>query len=55
MDHIKREQDQKVKALLCKGTAKMVLAGMITDVDVNAFQHSGGSLSNGLAGSQKSD
>ncbi|KAF8797851.1 hypothetical protein BYT27DRAFT_7123670 [Phlegmacium glaucopus] len=34
MGHIKGEQDPKVKALLCKGTAKLVLAGMITDVDV---------------------
>jgi condensin complex subunit 3 len=40
MRHIKGEQDPKVKALLCKGTAKMVLAGMITNVDVNAFQRS---------------
>jgi len=40
MGHIEGEQDPKIKALLCKGTAKLVLAGMITDVDVNAFQRS---------------
>ena len=40
MRHIEGEHDPKVKALLCKGTAKMVLAGMITNVDVNAFQRS---------------
>lgn len=40
MRHIEEEQDPKVKALLCKGTAKMVLAGMITNVDVTAFQRS---------------
>lgn len=34
MRHIEEEQDPKVKASLCKGTAKMVLAGMITSVDV---------------------
>ena len=44
MNHTEGEQDPKVKALLCKGTAKMVLAGMITDIDVNAFQPS---LANG--------
>jgi hypothetical protein len=37
MRHIEGKQDPKVQALLCKGTAKMVLAGMITNVDVNAF------------------
>ena len=38
MRHIEKEQDPKAKALFCKGTAKMVLAGMITNVDVNVYQ-----------------
>lgn len=40
MGHIEGEQDPKAKALLCKGTAKLVLAGMITDADVNSFERS---------------
>ncbi|KAF8163123.1 nuclear condensing complex subunit [Crassisporium funariophilum] len=34
MHHIKEEQDPKAKAILCEGTAKLVLSGMITDVNV---------------------
>lgn len=34
LHHIEHEQDPEVKAIFCKGTCKLVLPGMITDVNV---------------------
>jgi hypothetical protein len=34
LHHIEHEQDPEVKAIFCKGTCKLVLPGMITDVKV---------------------
>lgn len=56
MRNIEGEEDPKVKALLWKGTAKMVLTGMITDVDVNTFQCSPADrYLTAWTGNQKSD
>ena len=39
LSQIRKEQDPEVQAILCQGVAKLVIAKMITDIEV-CFLHS---------------
>ena len=52
LSQIRKEQDPEVQAILCQGVAKLVIAKMITDIEV-CFLHSRRKfLLNSVAGHQ---
>jgi hypothetical protein len=39
LQNIEKEQNLEVKATFCKGTSKLVLSGMLTDINVGSGFH----------------